>query len=125
MRGFHIKGEDMVQHGYTRSCPRCDCYRTGRVTGVSHTHECRERFRKLFEEKGDGRVGRARQRRGDLPDGPVVADAMEEEHGAHHVIYLSQLKPQQSQMPWNRNFLMRRRVRRSALSRLKSDRRRR
>ena len=83
-RGFHIKREDMVQHGYTRNCPRCDCYRTGRVTGVNHTHECRERFRKLFEEKGDGRVGRALERRGNLPDGPMAADAMEEEPGAHH-----------------------------------------
>ena len=84
VRGFHIKREDMVQHGYTRGCLRCDCYRTGRVTGVNHTHECRERFHKLVEEKGDGRVGRAHQRRGDLPDGPVAADVMEEEHGAHH-----------------------------------------
>ena len=44
----------------------------------------RERFRKLFEEKGDGLVGRAHERRGNLPDGPMAADAMEEEPGAHH-----------------------------------------
>jgi hypothetical protein len=79
VRGFHIRKEDMARHGYTRNCPRCDGYRTGRVTGTNHMEACRERFRKAFEEGGDGRVDRARQRIGDLPHGPVAADAMEEE----------------------------------------------
>ena len=79
VRSFHIKHDDMIRHGYTRHCPRCEGYRTGHVTGVNHTAACRTRFRELFEGAGDGRVDRARQRQGDLPEGPAAAEAMEED----------------------------------------------
>lgn len=82
VRGFHIRQDDMLRHGYTRNCPRCDAYRTGHLTGVPHSAACRLRFRELFEQGGDSRVDRARQRLGDLPAGPVGADPMEAEEPA-------------------------------------------
>ena len=86
VRGFHIKKTDMIRHGYSKGCPRCEGYRTNRVTGVNHTEACRERFRQIFEDADDGRVDRARQRQGGIADGPAAADEMEqgEPHDEQH-----------------------------------------
>jgi hypothetical protein len=63
VRDFKITRENIEEHGYTRSCPKCDAIRSGRQVGTGHSQVCRQRFRAALEEAGDGRVGRARDRK--------------------------------------------------------------
>jgi hypothetical protein len=63
-RGFRIEKADLVKHGYTLLCPKCDAARNGHeAKGTNHSPECRGRFRALFEHANDGRVERAEARR--------------------------------------------------------------
>ena len=76
-RGFWITKSDLIRHGYSRGCLKCDAMRAGRETGTGHSPACRARFERLFIEEGDGRVERARVRREEAHPEPAVADVDE------------------------------------------------
>ena len=76
-RGFRIEANDIMSHGYTARCVKCDALRAGRSVGTGHSTVCRERFRTIFQTQDDGRVERAEDRRagpGDLSAEAVAMD---------------------------------------------------
>jgi len=72
-RGFFIQQRDLVRHGYTQNCPKCEAIRRHRHVGTGHSAACRERFRGIFEADNDSRVQRAQARRDEALQGPAEA----------------------------------------------------
>ncbi len=102
-RGAQIRAADVRNHGATERCPGCLEQEKGRP-GITHKKECRERFEKIWKDKGDPRVEKAferilkhedrrmgkeeeerkRRRRGEEPEeGSAEEEQEEDEEGMH------------------------------------------
>ena len=73
-RAFWITKQDLVRHGYTQHCLRCDAMRAGKQTGNAQSAACRARFKQIFEQLGDGRLERALARQQRAVEGPAAAE---------------------------------------------------
>ena len=60
-RGAQIRAEDVRKYRATEGCPGCVEQERGRP-GTTHKKHCRERFEKIWKEKGDPRVEKAFER---------------------------------------------------------------
>ena len=60
-RGAQIRAADVKKYRATEGCPGCSEQEKGRP-GITHKKHCRERFEKIWKEKGDPRVEKAFER---------------------------------------------------------------